>query len=167
MNVVQGVVRAVRLMEDGNRQILAFYWPGDTVFPSRSACQQYTAEAVTNCRILCDAVSSPCHQLEPCGVQQALSATLSLIGSVSKKTTQQRIAWFLLQIRPHLPRDSRYDGAFQIVIPRADIADHLGTSLETVCRTLADFRERRLIDLPNRKTIRFTNLRGLAAVTGE
>jgi len=163
IDVVQGVVRAVRLLEDGDRQILAFYWPGDTVYPSQSACQHYTAEAVTNCRVHCQAVASPCHQPEPCGVQQVLAATLNLISTMSKKTTQQRIAGFLLAIRPHLPHDPRHH-ALHIMIPRADIADHLGTSLETVCRTLADFRNRGLIDLPNRKTIRFVNIARLTAL---
>jgi CRP-like cAMP-binding protein len=167
IEVIQGVVRAVHLLEDGDRQILAFYWPGDTVFPSRSTCLQYTAEAVTNCRVHCDTVPPPSNQKDPSGAEQALSAALKLLCTVSKKTTQQRIAGFLLKIRPHLPRDPRYDQAFQIVIPRGDMADHLGTSLETVCRTLADFRHRGLIDLPNRKTIRFISVSGLAAVTGE
>src|SRR3954454_11115746 len=48
IEIVEGVVRAVRLLENGNRQILAFYWPGDVVMPTHAACQQFTAEAVTN-----------------------------------------------------------------------------------------------------------------------
>lgn len=34
IEIVEGVVRAVRLLENGNRQILAFYWPGDVVMPT-------------------------------------------------------------------------------------------------------------------------------------
>jgi CRP-like cAMP-binding protein len=167
IDILQGVVRAVRLLENGNRQILAFYWPGDTVYPSRSACQQFTAEAVTNCRIVCCAVSNPCRQSEPCGVQQVFADTLTLVTTIGQLSIQQRIAWFLLRIRRHLPHDRRFAQAFQILIPRADIADHLGTSMETVCRTLADFRDKRLIDLPNRKTIRYIDIPGLTQVVGD
>src|SRR5215468_2467911 len=31
IRVVRGVVRAVRLLENGTRQILAFYWPGEVI----------------------------------------------------------------------------------------------------------------------------------------
>jgi hypothetical protein len=31
INILRGVVRVVWLLEDGNRQVLAFYWPGDIV----------------------------------------------------------------------------------------------------------------------------------------
>ena len=34
ITIVEGVIRAVRLLENGNRQILAFYWPGDVVMPT-------------------------------------------------------------------------------------------------------------------------------------
>ncbi len=55
--------------------------------------------------------------------------------------------------------------ALRLQLPRADLADHVGTSLETVCRTLAEFKAKKLIDLPNRKTIRFINLEGLARIS--
>lgn len=69
-----------------------------------------------------------------------------------------RMAWFLLQIREHLPRDRVLSNAYRVVIPRNDIADYLGMTLETACRTLAAFREQGLIDLPTRKTILYLNV---------
>jgi CRP-like cAMP-binding protein len=171
IDILQGVVRAVRLLENGNRQILAFYWPGDTVYPSKAACQQFTAEAVTNCRVACFPAPIPCRQSGPCeaqcGVQQVFNDTLTLVTTIGQLNIQQRIAWFLLRIRRHLPADPRFPHTLRILIPRADIADHLGTSMETVCRTLADFREKKLIDLPNRKTVRFVNIPGLKQVVGD
>jgi CRP-like cAMP-binding protein len=167
IEIVEGVVRAVRLLENGNRQILAFYWPGDVVMPTQSSCQQFTAEAVTNCRVQNSAVSGICQQSEPCGALQVLSQTLSLVLTLSQKNSVARIAAFLLGIRPHLPEDPKRPLALKLLLPRADIADHLGTSLETVCRTLAEFKMKNLIDLPNRKTIRFINLKGLLQIAGD
>jgi CRP-like cAMP-binding protein len=167
IEIVEGVVRAVRLLENGNRQILAFFWPGDVVMPSQSYCQQFTAEAVTNCRVRLSSVSGMCHGNEPCGARQILTETLSLITSMSQKNSIARTAWFLLRIRRHLPEDRSQSRALKLLIPRADIADYVGTSTETVCRTLADFKSRGLIDLPNRKTIRFINLPGLQLVAGD
>ncbi len=164
IEIVEGVVRAVRLLENGNRQILAFYWPGDVLMPTQSSCQQFTAEAVTNCRVIQTPMSGICRENEPCGAHQVLSEMLSLVLTMGQKNSVARIAWFLLRIRRHLPEDKRFASAFQLMLPRADIADHVGTSLETVCRTLAEFKVRKLIDLPNRKTIRFINVPGLTEV---
>jgi CRP-like cAMP-binding protein len=86
---------------------------------------------------------------------------------MSQKNSVARIAAFLLRIRKHLPEDPNRPLASVLLLPRADIADHVGTSLETVCRTLAEFKLRKLIDLPNRKTIRFINLPGLLRVAGD
>jgi CRP-like cAMP-binding protein len=167
IEIVEGVVRAVRLLKNGNRQILAFYWPGDVVMPTQSSCQQFTAEAVTNCRVHRSPVSGICQQSEPCGAHQVLSETLSLVLTMSQKNSVARIAGFLLRIRPHLPPDPKRPLASLLLLPRADIADHVGTSLETVCRTLAEFKMKKLIDLPNRKTIRFIDLPGLLRVAGD
>ncbi len=167
IEIVEGVVRAVRLLENGNRQILAFYWPGDVVMPAQSSCQHFTAEAVTNCRVLRSTVSAICRSDEPCGAHQVLSETLSLLVTMSQKNSVARIATFLLRIRKHLPDDPSRPLASVLLLPRADIADHVGTSLETVCRTLAEFKLKKLIDLPNRKTIRFINLPGLLRVAGD
>lgn len=85
---------------------------------------------------------------------------------MSQKNCVARIAWLLLRIRAHLPADPKRPDALRIQLSRADIADHVGTSLETVCRTLAEFRTKKLIDLPNRKTIRFVDLQGLQKISG-
>jgi CRP-like cAMP-binding protein len=167
IEIIEGVVRAVRLLKNGNRQILAFYWPGDVVMPTQSSCQRVTAEAVTNCRVQLTTPSGICQQSEPCGAHQMLAETLSLVVTMSQKSSVARIAGFLLRIRNHLPGDPKRPQALTLLLPRADIADHLGTSLETVCRTLAEFRLKGLIDLPNRKTIRFLNLPGLLRIAGD
>jgi CRP-like cAMP-binding protein len=167
IKIVEGVIRAVRLLENGNRQILAFYWPGDVVMPTRSSCQRITAEAVTNCRVQGLVVSGICQQDEPCGAHQILSETLALVATMTQKKTVPRIADFLLRIRHHLPEDPKQPLALSLLLPRADIADHLGMSLETVCRTLAEFKMKGLIDLPNRKTIRFVDLPGLLRIAGD
>jgi len=167
IKIVEGVVRAVRLLENGNRQILAFYWPGDVVMPTQSSCQQFTAEAVTNCRVQRTPVSGICQQSEPCGAHQVLAETLSLVVTMSQKNSVARIAGFLLRIRRHLLEDPKRPPALLLQLPRADIADHVGTSLETVCRTLAEFKLKKLVDLPNRKTIRFIDVPGLLRVAGD
>ena len=88
IKIIEGVIRAVRLLENGNRQILAFYWPGDVVMPTQSSCQRITAEAVTNCRVQRSAASGICQQSEPCGAHQVLAETLSLVVTMSQKNSR-------------------------------------------------------------------------------
>ena len=163
IEVVKGVVRAVRLLENGSRQILAFYWPGDTIYPAAAQLQCYTAEAVTTCRLRYPPRRSASTALSS-GTIQVLQEMLALVVAIGKKCTVPRIAWFLLRVRHHLPRDPRVLESQQLLLPRADIADYLGTSIETICRTLHDFQSKGLISLPTRKTIRFVNLPGLQRI---
>ncbi|WP_298960263.1 helix-turn-helix domain-containing protein [uncultured Methylobacterium sp.] len=166
IEVVDGVIRAVRLLDDGNRQILTFFWPGDVVLPAHAACQQFTAEAVTNCRVRFSPVANVCDTGGTCGARQVLAETLSLVTTMGQRNSTARIAHFLLGIRRHLPADPVSPGALRLLISRADIADHIGTSIETVCRMLADLKVRGLVDLPTRKTILFRDLVGLRRVAG-
>jgi CRP-like cAMP-binding protein len=153
IEVVDGAIRAVRLWSDGTRQIVTFFWPGSVI--ASSALQRYTAETLTRCTLRPrEDIVAP----EPSGTDQALQASLRLLAATGKKSATCRMAWFLLQIREHLPRDPVLPNAFRIVIPRNDIADYLGMTLETACRTLATFRAQGLIDLPTRKTICYLNI---------
>lgn len=167
IEVVQGVVRAVRLLENGNRQVVAFFWPGDTIRPTQASCQRYTAEAVTPCRIIRYPAGSVCTSAAPCGAHQVLDELLSVVVMMAQKNSIARVASLLLQIRRHLPLDPRRPNALQLLLPRADMADHIGTSLETVCRALTEFKVRRLIELPTRKTIRFLDPKGLLQVADD
>jgi CRP-like cAMP-binding protein len=159
IEVVEGAIRAVRLWDDGTRQILAFFWPGDVIRPAD--LQRYTAEAVTRCvlRSRQDVKSA-----EASGTDQALQASIRLLAATGKKSAISRMAWFLLQVHQHLPDDGTYRNALRFTIPRNDVADYLGMTLETVCRTLATFRARGIIDLPTRKTIRFCNIPQLTLI---
>ena len=157
MEVVEGTVRAVRLWSDGSRQILAFFWPGTTIWGAN--LQRYTAEAVTRC------VLRPREEIvasDLSGTDQVLQASIRLLAATGKKSAISRIAWFLLEIKNHLPEDPSCPNALRFTIPRNDVADHLGMTLETTCRTLATLREQGLIDLPTRKTIRYRNIAKLA-----
>ena len=62
---------------------------------------------------------------------------------LGRKTAQEKIATFLLDIAQRMPGDSRFDLPMQ----RSDIADHLGLTIETVSRTLTQFARDGLIKL--------------------
>lgn len=169
--LVDGIVRACRLSPDGTRQILSFFFPGDIVGLDRVARHLYTAEAVTACRVIRFKRRSG-SEATPEAIAADLAAhwgdlvekLLGLVALLAQKTVTSRVAWFLLELRRFLVIDGPGMLQVRFDIPRADIADHLGTSVETVCRCLTEFRDRGLIDMPNRRTLVIADLAALQAI---
>lgn len=158
VEVIDGVLRAVHLSANGDREVLGFFWPGTVICPSRTAAYCYAAEAVTASRLRHTIVTTAAGEYAGfSSAEQVVQELLPLLAAVRRKNSIARLAWFLLRIRRHLPYDRRR-AAHRLVLPRADVADYLGMSMETVSRTLADFNQRALIALLSRKTIRFLDL---------
>ncbi len=164
VELIDGVVRAVHLSENGNREVLGFFWPGTVICPSRATGYCYAAEAVT-VSWLRHPISASATSEYPafCSAEQLLEELLPLLSAIRKKNSIARLAWFLLRIRHPLPYDRRR-AAHRLVLPRADVADYLGMSMETVSRTLAEFKQRALIALPSRKTIRFLDVPSMSRI---
>lgn len=165
IEIVEGVVRAVHLCQSGERQVLTFFWPGTVILPNVGHGQSYTAETVTNC-IVRSRKSTP-DTLSGSAIsasEQVLQEMLQLFQGINRRSALSRIAWFLLRMREHLSQTPPESDVLKFLIPRSDIADHLGLSLETVSRGLTELKNRGIIDLPSRKTIRFRSVAQLARI---
>ncbi|MEH3144381.1 MAG: helix-turn-helix domain-containing protein [Methylobacterium frigidaeris] len=159
VEIVDGIARAVHLCESGTRQILTFFWPGTVIRPCTHRASSYTIETVTPCLL-----RSPQSGLVKVAGRtvgtddRVLHELVGLLRGISRRCALSRVAWFLLRIREHLPRNSAKSDILRFVIPRLDIADYLGLSLETVSRCLTELKTRGLVELPTRKTLVFRNL---------
>ena len=147
--VVSGGVRAVGLDEDGRRHVAEFFLPGDLFgLEAAEARHHLSAEAVADTVLVCyprraveamadrhGALGRRLREVALQGLRRA-HETMFLLG---RKAAGERVAAFLLEMAARAPADaSRAEGA-RVALPmtRADIADHLGLTIETVSRNMA------------------------------
>ncbi|WP_413708995.1 helix-turn-helix domain-containing protein [Rhizobium sp. Rhizsp82] len=141
--IASGNVRVCRLLPDGRRIITGFLAAGDLIGLSFRNKYLFSAEAIDDLtfsrigkRLLEEEL-----QLVPEFRVQLLSHLRDEITAaqdhmllLSHKNAEQRLCTFLLQ-RVELA-GGRDGGVLALPMVRADIADHLGMTIETVSRTL-------------------------------
>jgi CRP/FNR family nitrogen fixation transcriptional regulator len=164
--VVSGVVRSSKLLPDGRRQIGAFYMPGDIFGLEPDEIRHFSAEAVTQTKLIAlkwesmtagehsGAFLSELLQITMKGLRRT-QAQLFLIG---RKNALERVAAFLLDMAAR----SGHKDVVELAMPRHDIADYLGLTLETVSRMLAELRAIGAIKLEGARRARLLDIPQLA-----
>ena len=171
-----GHVCIYRMLPDGRRQVVDFAYPGDFIglgaMGEHAACAQATSRTSVRClpvASLRDLIRNDARVglklYEAVSVE--LLAARELLFTVSQRTATERLAGFLLALSRRNRR--RGEAAEDIVLPmtRADIADFLGLTIETVSRTFTKFRNDGLIDLEQCILVTISDPAGLAAAAGE
>ena len=159
--VISGAVRTYRMLDDGRRQISAFYLPGDVFGFEAGDTHQSTAEAISEVRILVVKRSSVLARAEH---EKNLAKRLWMLtvrelqrvqqhSLVLIKSAEERVAGFLLEMAGR----SASQAAVELPMSRQDIADYLGLTIETVSRTFTQFVQSGLIALETSRRIRFCN----------
>jgi len=164
--VVDGAVRTYKLLDDGRRQIGGFYLPGDIFGLEADADHRFTAEAITDSTILVvkrsALVALAARQIDLARDLWTLTArelahVQNLMLTLGRKTAQERVASFLLEMAGRNPdRD-----AVELPMSRQDIADYLGLTIETVSRTLTQLENSAAISLPSSRRIILRNMAAL------
>lgn len=156
--VVSGAVRTIRFSCDGRRQILAFHLPGDVFGIEPSATHSISAEAISDADVVLVRRS-----LVDTAAAQDTAAAGALIGYMQRelhrsqehalvlgrKGAGERVAAFLLQLAPAAAAPCEID----LPMPRADIADYLALTIETVSRAFTQMERDRAIALPSSRHV--------------
>lgn len=148
--VTSGMMRRTQLLPDGRRFVHAFVLPGDFIGFSSAASYRHTIEAVTEstlCTFSVASVRGLCErypEFETSLLEQAcgeLDVAGSYLMALARMTPVERLAAFLLDLsaRQHL-RGGREHHA-DLPMTRADIADHLGLTIETVSRSFSRLKQ--------------------------
>ena len=150
--VLSGTVRSYTILDDGRRQISAFHFAGDLFGLEIGDVHTFSAEAVVDSKILLIKRSS---LLETAArdnriARELWSLTATELHRVQEHavifimSAQERVVSFLLQIAKRGGTASKAE----LLMSRADIADYLGLTIETVSRTLKQLEKSAAIALP-------------------
>jgi CRP-like cAMP-binding protein len=159
--LVSGSVRSYKVLVDGRRQIGAFYVPGDIFGLETADAHTFSAEAITDCKILVikrSAVMALAAR-DPDVARQMWAATARELKRMQEhsllliKTAQERVASFLLEMAERVTAD----GLVELPMSRQDIADYLGLTIETVSRTLTQLEKTAAIGVPSSRRILLRN----------
>lgn len=168
--VVSGAVRTYRMLDDGRRQITAFYLPGDIFGVEAGEAHMASAEAVSDSHILVVKRSSLMARAEhEKGLAQQLwNLTVRELRRVQEhsmvliKNAEERVAGFLIEMAGRNPGG----GAIELPMSRQDIADYLGLTIETVSRTFTQLTQSGTIVLETSRRVQFRNRAALNRLNG-
>ncbi|HYS86228.1 MAG TPA: helix-turn-helix domain-containing protein, partial [Bradyrhizobium sp.] len=160
--VMSGAVRVSKLLDDGRRQVTAFHLAGEIFGLELGKEHRFSAEAISESSILVvkrsavlalagrdGEVARQLWTLTADALQRVQDHML-VLGCMNAK---ERVANFLLQLAKRVSSGNEVE----LPMPRQDIADYLGLTIETVSRTMTQLENDATIGLPSSRRIVLRN----------
>jgi CRP/FNR family transcriptional regulator, anaerobic regulatory protein len=172
-NVTAGTVKVYKLLADGRQQITGFLFPGDFLGLSSNERYAYSAEAVTSvtyCRFARKKLDQllidfPRVEHRLLGIaSHELAAAQDQMLLLGRKSAREKVASFILMLARRGEKMGLAASPVHVPMTRADIADYLGLTIETVSRVMTQLRKWNAIALPTPDEIHITDHRLLEAV---
>lgn len=171
-----GMIRLQRNLLDGRRAVARFVGPGELAGLCSSEGHLYTAEAVIDTHVR----RAPRSALEGlmAGTPAVRAAVMARVGreictaqvqllELLHQSAEERLARFLVTMARRLSGEPRPGLVVSLPMPRIDIADHLGLSVETVCRTMTKLRRKRFVRLRSPAEVVIERADALVVLAGE
>lgn len=172
-NLSSGVSAVERLASDGRRQIMAFIYPGDFIGVSAGPAYSISDRALTDmtaCKwhirdiqalyVKYPELEQRVHEI----ATRILAATMDQIFVLGRKNAIEKIAYFLLYIDKRQVKFDSHTDEFTLPMTRADIADYLGITIETVSRAFSFLKKKGLIELSQNWVVRLLDKEKLAEI---
>ena len=180
--VVSGAVKLVQTFPDGKQQIVGMLFASDCVGDLFVDEHTSFAEAVSQTELCCFPQKQFEHALETDPKLEHfilertfkdLVATRKWLATLSHSDATERVANFLVSMMqksvrmscPHATEVVQHP-MFQIPMSRADIADYLGMSIETVSRKFTQLKNAGIISYHGSRTIKVLEPDALCKMTG-
>ena len=180
-NVVSGAIKLTKTLPDGRQQIVGLLFAPDFLGRAYSKNNPYSAEAATDVEI-CTFPHAAFERLvgEYPGLQQRLfQHTLDELDAardwmllLGRKTAEEKVASFLYMLarRSLIGCHHKFTSGiaeFELPLTRADMADYLGLTIETVSRQLTKLKTANVIRLSSNRLIMVPNVERLAQSAGQ
>ncbi len=171
MLVIHGVVRSCSSFADGRRFVSAFYAAGDMFGFERQQAYPAAAEAVVETAlVLYPAPDWPAFLHAPDSLSRQILSALMLSTEqargharlLGRLSAIEKMATFLLEWRER----SNQSTLISLEMPRQDIADHLGLTVETVSRCLSQLKRNKVIGLRSSRHLDLLDVAMLRAIRG-
>lgn len=170
-----GILRLQRHSYDGRRQILSLFLPGEIVGLEGNFSEGVSVETTTQsglCRIDRRGFELIVDQNDTLRAelfrqkQDQLDRLHWLTWSLGALGPEERLGAFLAMSSKCMPYQPLPDGTgiLSMQLPRKDIADLLGTTVETICRSVHKLHETGIIEIRGPAHFRFLDLPGLIAL---
>jgi CRP/FNR family transcriptional regulator len=174
--VETGAVALYKVLCDGRRQVVGFAYPGDLIGLGAEGEHVMNAQAIKPTRLRClpvAALNQMAHQDPQLGFKlyealaRELAATRDLLLTTGQRSATERVVAFLLAFSRRNERNGRDARAFDLPMTRADIADFLGLTIETVSRTFTKLKMLGFIELPQASHVHILDIDALKGLTGD
>ena len=168
--VVEGAVRLLRNTPDGRRQLVGFACKGEWLAVGSGATYSHTAETLTDSRLRAISRSEMRRRMceEPSFLNQMMDVAAGKLHQaeeqmilLGQRSALQKLAAFLVAIARRL--DCAGD-EIRLPMDRADVADYLGLTIETVSRKFTQLKTEGIIALPSPSRVLVRNVWGLEAI---
>jgi CRP/FNR family transcriptional regulator len=178
-SIREGNGQVYRLTSDGRRQILSFLFPGYFLGLTSEDNYHYGAVALNDlaaCRFDRAAVEDLIRQFPAMDRKlrftliRALDASLELVFTLGRKDSVRRVASFLWYMSYRQRQLNQPENPVHLPMGRADIADFLGLTTETVSRAFSELRRRGLVETRGIHDVAVTDLarlRELGEIEGD
>jgi CRP-like cAMP-binding protein len=159
--VTSGVLRLTKVLEDGRRQVIAFGYPGDIIGFPHNGMYHTECDAISTTEVISHSIDDlESGERNPELHQRLVMATLKEISAMQdhfmmlgRKSASEKTASFLSVLMERTGKPLGAYTHFEFPMNRADIADFLGLTVETVSRTITMLRKSKLIALENSKSV--------------
>jgi CRP-like cAMP-binding protein len=174
--IVSGLVRTYRFFPNGRRVLARFLFPGDIVGLEFGDVYPFTAEAIRDVgcyrltvrqlELLCKHSTALQSDLVT-SLRRQIAVGDDEILPLKHQNADARVARLLSILARHGGCSLRNGARIELAMSRADIADFVGLTIETVCRTFSKLKNDGLISLPTPDDVQVLNAPRLLALAEE
>ncbi|CAD7022964.1 Crp/Fnr family transcriptional regulator [Pseudorhizobium endolithicum] len=174
-SILNGVVKLSKVMADGRQQIVGLQFAPDFMGRPFLGESRMSAEAAVDTEICVfprRAIERLIHDAPDLGhllhnqALKELDDARDWMLTLGRKTAQEKVASFLWLIANHSDPAEGDRSCFELPLSRADIADFLGLTIETVSRQMTKLRKDGIIQIENNRHITVPDLERLAEAAG-